>query len=212
MARYTLLFNIIFLFGCVAAACSTPTQESFLPTSSPIRASGLASPLPTAVPSRPGLLPGSLYFLSQAEQGTMQIWKIAADGVSQEQVTSEPESITDFDISPATGVLANQPASPGGDGNQTTAATSYSPYAWSPDGSRLLIEITKGEIGSTLGVVTLSTGNLITLLGSSEGNPLRLACCEASWSPDSSKIYLLRQKFCSPWSFLRRIPLASEGC
>lgn len=57
----------------------------------------------TAIPIK--ILPNSLYFLS-GQSGTTQIWRLAADGVSLEQITFEASEVSAYDISATDGSLA----------------------------------------------------------------------------------------------------------
>jgi len=56
----------------------------------------------------------------------------------------------------------------------------YSPHTWSPDGSRLLVEIDFYE-GSTLGVMDGATGGVAKFDGF-------IACCYPYWAPDSRSV------------------------
>jgi dipeptidyl aminopeptidase/acylaminoacyl peptidase len=56
----------------------------------------------------------------------------------------------------------------------------YSPHTWSPDGSRLLVEIGFYE-GSTLGVMDAATGAVARFEG-------HIACCYPYWAPDSRSV------------------------
>ena len=62
----------------------------------------------------------------------------------------------------------------------------YFPESWSPDGKKLLVNVSYIE-GGTLGVLDLSTGNAV-LLGA--GN----VCCQAVWSVDNNSVFVG-----SPW-------------
>jgi Tol biopolymer transport system component len=56
----------------------------------------------------------------------------------------------------------------------------YSPHTWSPDGSRLLVEIGFYE-GSTLGVMDAATGAVARFEG-------YVACCYPYWAPDNRSV------------------------
>ena len=56
----------------------------------------------------------------------------------------------------------------------------YSPHTWSPDGSRLLVEIGFYE-GSTLGVMEAATGAVARFEG-------YVACCYPYWAPDNRSV------------------------
>lgn len=70
------------------------------------------SPTPTAPVSEgpaegpTGTLPHSLYFLAPDGAGTMQIFRLEADGSTQYQVTSEAEGVNDYDVSRIDGSVA----------------------------------------------------------------------------------------------------------
>jgi hypothetical protein len=57
----------------------------------------------------------------------------------------------------------------------------YSPAAWSPDGTRLLVEIGFMRGGSK-GILTLADSSFLHFTGMD-------LCCQAVWSPDGSRIY-----------------------
>ena len=70
---------------------------------------------PTAVttasspPSSPGgaaLLPHSFYYLGSDSAGLTQVFRIETDGVTQRQVTSEPVSVNEYDVSRVDGSIA----------------------------------------------------------------------------------------------------------
>ncbi|HET6823067.1 MAG TPA: hypothetical protein VFH34_10480 [Anaerolineales bacterium] len=70
---------------------------------------------PTAVttasraPSSPGgaaLLPYSFYYLGSDSDGLTQVFRIETDGVTQRQVTSEPVSVNEYDVSRVDGSIA----------------------------------------------------------------------------------------------------------
>jgi WD40 repeat protein len=62
----------------------------------------------------------------------------------------------------------------------------YFPESWSPDGKKLLVNVSYLE-GGTLGTLDLSTGNAVLF---SAG----IVCCHAAWSVDSSSVFVG-----SPW-------------
>lgn len=68
-------------------------------------------------------------------------------------------------------------------GEEGRAGEVYTPVAWSPSGSRLLIAIAQSE-GSTLGVWHLDTGELVRLEADT------LLCCQAAWAPDGGSVLL----------------------
>jgi hypothetical protein len=66
----------------------------------------------------------------------------------------------------------------------------YAPYAWSPDSKRLMIEIELTGIGSTLGVFSPANSSLTRLHQPSAVPSNDLVCCQASWSGDSTAIFV----------------------
>ena len=61
----------------------------------------------------------------------------------------------------------------------------YSPDSFSPDGSRLLVNIGFYE-GGTYGIYTLADGNLVRLQRADGGT----VCCHPAWIPDGTGIYI----------------------
>ena len=52
------------------------------------------------------LLPRSFYYLTPDSTGLLQVFRIERDGVTQRQVTSEPVTVNDYDVSPVDGSVA----------------------------------------------------------------------------------------------------------
>jgi len=52
------------------------------------------------------LLPHSLYYLSESEEGITQVWRLEEDGITQTQLTFEPEAVLDYAVNPQNGSLA----------------------------------------------------------------------------------------------------------
>ena len=82
----------------------TPTPQPTLeptpqPTSTPI-------PLIVVTPSQPDVLPAPVYFLHEDWNKTKQIWLLERNGQTSRQITNEPASVRDFDVSPIDGSLA----------------------------------------------------------------------------------------------------------
>jgi dipeptidyl aminopeptidase/acylaminoacyl peptidase len=197
------------------------------------------------------ILPHSLYLLSDIGTGGFQVWRLERDSVTQRQVTSEPVSVTDFDVSPIDGRVAylvnNQIFMVDSEGSGRTllvdggpvdetdsdyhftrkitglrwssnggylafgqhginlySATDgaitkviqnnlepiegmypypqalYTPHTWSPDGTRLLVEIGFYE-GSTLGVLEIISRSVVRFSG-------HIACCYPYWSWDNRSV------------------------
>lgn len=73
--------------------------------------------------------------------------------------------------------------------NPTPTISGYRPFAWSPDGSRLLVEIFSLYYdGCSLGVLPAAGGALVRL-SPAEGNVTY--CGEAAWSPAGDRVYFL---------------------
>jgi WD40 repeat protein len=218
---------------------SSPTDTSAPPTLE----------VPTAVPY---VLPSALYFETKDDAGRLQLFRLAPDGVTKQQVTSEPVDVGSYDVSPLAGKFAyianNQlilmnadgsnrtvladggPPSDAGytdktissprfspdgstlaygmnglnfydlsSGNITQPLTDkfrdaggltivdevYSPNEFSPDGSRLLVNVGYYEAG-TLGIYDMATG-AFNKLSRPEGG---LLCCTSQWTSDSSAVYV----------------------
>ncbi len=63
----------------------------------------------SSAPSSPGgaaLLPHSFYYLGSDSDGLTQVFRIETDGVTQRQVTSEPVSVNEYDVSRVDGSIA----------------------------------------------------------------------------------------------------------
>lgn len=57
-------------------------------------------------PDPAGLLPHSLYFVSNDSTGIAQVFRLGIDGTSVTQITSEPSAVGSYDVSPADGSVA----------------------------------------------------------------------------------------------------------
>jgi hypothetical protein len=248
-----------FLSGCTqfALPAAAPTTSENGITSDQVESSNFQSPYDSV------LLPHGLYFLSDNQAGTTQVWRLAPDGKNLIQVTQEEAPIRSYDVSsenPGLAYLADnrlyiagidgknskllldggQESNPGpaflfqkrinaplwspngqklafghGGINIAQVSTGFSvnllpndadfstrdsrsphaqaifiPYAWSPDESRLLFEISLSELGSTLGVLNLEDGSWIRLNGPDSLFQPGLVCCQAAWSPDSHSLWV----------------------
>ncbi len=80
----------------IPTATSEPTLQ---PTPTPI-------PLIVVAPSQADTLPAPVYYLYEDRNKTQQIWRLERDGLTNSQITNEPASVRDFDISPIDGSLA----------------------------------------------------------------------------------------------------------
>ena len=129
MSKYFRPFIAFLILGIVTLACDLPIPVPVPP------ASGTATPpfspeqigtavaltLTAAVPggvdptatgpgfATPGgsaLLPRTFYYLGSDSAGLIQIFRIELDGVTQRQITAEPVSVNDYDISRIDGSVA----------------------------------------------------------------------------------------------------------
>lgn len=117
------------MLGVAALACELPipvpvpsTGGTATPPFSPdqvgtvvamtLTASAPGETNPTATgpsPSTPGgtaLLPHSFYYLGSDSAGLIQVFRIETDGVTQRQLTSEPVSVNEYDVSRVDGSVA----------------------------------------------------------------------------------------------------------
>ena len=69
----------------------------------PIATEGATVPAPE---DSGALLPAAFYYLGADSAGLMQVFRIERDGATQDQVTSESEDISDYDVSPVDGSVA----------------------------------------------------------------------------------------------------------
>ena len=110
-------FAVFFALIVIVAACASPipmdeTQPSFdhVETAVAMTFQALApeaTNLSTGVPDGTAtLLPRSLYFLGNDNQAVSQIYRMERDGVTKTQITFEPTSVSDYDVSAADGSLA----------------------------------------------------------------------------------------------------------
>ncbi len=120
MFRLKILSAVIVL-ALAVLACATPFAGPQLnsagtavsQTLAAIQASTpLASPVaaqPTQAPaatSAPDLLSHPLYFLNNDKGGLVQIFRLAVDGKTVQQITFEPANVDSFDVSPLDGSIA----------------------------------------------------------------------------------------------------------
>ncbi len=118
MARFRFAIAVL-LLGTIATACASPlggqpldqaataVAQTLSAVSPP--ATALPSPAPTQQPTPspvPDLLPHSLYYLNHVEAGLTQIYRLAKDGKTVQQITFEPADVGNFDVSPIDGSVA----------------------------------------------------------------------------------------------------------
>jgi len=193
-------------------ACASPFDV--LPTSPPANVetivaltfAALTSPAPTvsAASSTPSLLPHSLYFLNNDGAGLLQVFRLAADGITLTQFTFEPSRVESFDVSPMDGSVAyvsnNQLLLINADGSgrrllvdggpvdeNNPFLTSVSNPAWSPNGQTIAF----GQGGINLYAVATGVSNRVieNLVDNANGFPFPT---ELYWpdrySPDGAKL------------------------
>ncbi len=121
MTRIKLLSTMLLLV-MTASACASPLGSTQLNQAGTAVAQTLAAipaatqkpatPIPaqpTQQPSAtqaPDLLPHSLYYLNNDKNGMLQVFRLAKDGKTVQQITYEPAPVDGFDVSPADGSVA----------------------------------------------------------------------------------------------------------
>ncbi len=266
MTRFRILIAALLLGGAVQACASPfgsrPLQGAATTVAQTLSAvtppTPLASPQPTQPPSPtpvPNLLPHSLYFLNNDKNGLLQVFRLAADGKTLQQITFEPAAVDGFDVSPVDGSVVygsnNQlllvdangagrrilvDGGPVNDNSRFTNSVGdpvwspdgktiafshgglnfysiatgsvsqvlqnqintdqgfpivqevYSPNRYSPDGTKLLINIGFSE-GGTFAIYHPSDNTVVRFSQAQPGN----ICCEVRWVPDSSGLYVASQ-------------------
>ncbi len=123
MTRFRILSAVVLLGGAILACAlpfsTQPIQEAGTAVAQTLAALTPAKPLaspqplqptpPTQPPSAtpiPDLLPHSLYFLNNDKAGLLQVFRIARDGKTMQQITFEPAPVDGFDVSPVDGSVA----------------------------------------------------------------------------------------------------------
>jgi hypothetical protein len=141
------------------------------------------------------LLPHSLYFLGTGNEGNLQIFRMERDGKTRTQLTFEPVSVDDYDISLADGTLAyvanNQLLLANADGsNRRIVVDGGNHPVFSPDGRTLAYGDGEGLI-----LYDFSTGVSNLVIENQYGEPLpngALFPIELYWpekySPDGTKL------------------------
>ncbi len=117
MARFKIVTAVL-LVAAAIAACASPfgaqpldqAATAVVQTLSAVSpAAPQPSPLPTQQPTSspvPEVLPRSLYYLNHVEAGLTQVYRLAKDGKTVQQITFEPADVGDFDVSPVDGSVA----------------------------------------------------------------------------------------------------------
>ena len=109
MRKESLLAGL--LVAIAILACSLPGNGSTAepPTLTPGSSSDTDTPVtpPTVTPTGlPSLLPHALFYEAKDGAGHSQIYRLAPDGVTSAQLTSEPVDVGPFDVSPVDGRIA----------------------------------------------------------------------------------------------------------
>src|SRR5688572_26912601 len=119
MNKHFRTFSAMLILATLMVACSAPTIEAGTPPASSDQMATVvvmtlqaltpkAETSQTAEPEAPAdtLLPHTLYFLGTDNAGLTQVFRIERDGKTQKQLTFEPESVKDYDVSLADGSVA----------------------------------------------------------------------------------------------------------
>lgn len=220
MTRLKILSAVIVL-GLAVLACATPfagqplnsAATTIAQTLAAIQASTpLASPVPSqptqapAATSVPDLLPHTLYFLNNDKGGLVQIFRLAKDGKTRQQITFEPANVDSFDVSPVDGSIAygsnNQlllvdangagrrtlvDGGPLNDNNRFT--NSVGVPVWSPDGKTIAFS------HGGLNFYPLATGSIQQVMqnqiDTSAGFPIvKEVYSPIRYSPDGTKLLI----------------------
>ena len=111
-------FSALVLLTLLITACTPPAVGGTPPSSSDQVATVVVMTLQTLTPEVPAgpspqpelpadtLLPHTLYFLGPDNAGLTQVFRIEQDGKTQKQLTFEPESVNDYDVSLADGSVS----------------------------------------------------------------------------------------------------------
>lgn len=106
----------VFLLTAALLACANPLgtpapeQPRNVETIVAMTFAALTAPVPelsvTPLPSTGSLLPHSMYFLNNDSTGFLQVYRLEKDGKTLTQVTREPATVDDYDVSPVDGGVA----------------------------------------------------------------------------------------------------------
>src|SRR5215216_5064411 len=104
-------FTAYLVLVIVSIACASPLGDGGVATTCPDEVATVVA-LTTAnygsatPQSQAGLLPHTLYYLSNGSGGTMQVFRIEKDGKTVHQVTTEPNDVGPYDVSQVDGRVA----------------------------------------------------------------------------------------------------------
>jgi len=217
MIRLRLLLAALLLAAAVLACSGAAAPQAESPAGTVVAqtlqalasATPPATPLPTqtlAPTTAPDPLPHPLYFLNNDKTGLLQVFRLARDGKTIQQMTFEPAAVESYDVSPKDGSLVydtnNQmywvDASGAGrrllvDGgpvdDNTRFTNSVGVPVWSPDGA--IIAFSHGG----LNFYTVASGAINKVMenqiDSSAGFPVvRELYGPVGYSPDGSKLLI----------------------
>jgi hypothetical protein len=119
MIRFRILSASV-LVGAAILACASPIasqppslDQAATSVALTLAALSSATPLPSPIPTKQAspsptkdLLPHSVYFLNKDKAGLLQVFRIAKDGKTLQQITFEPATVDTFDVSPKDGSVA----------------------------------------------------------------------------------------------------------
>jgi Tol biopolymer transport system component len=119
MIKHFQTFSALLILTIVMVACTAPTIEGGTPPSSSDQVATVvvmtlqaltpevdAGQTPEPEAHADALLPHTFYFLSTDNTGLTQVFRIERDGKTQKQLTFEPASVKDYDVSLAVGSVA----------------------------------------------------------------------------------------------------------
>ena len=112
MNKHFRTFSAMLILATLMVACSAPTIEGGTPPSSSDQVATVvvmtlqaltpevdAGETPEPEAPADALLPHTFYFLGTDNTGITQVFRIERDGKTQKQLTFEPESVKDYDVS-----------------------------------------------------------------------------------------------------------------
>lgn len=220
--KSNLLFSVIALF-VVTLACANPVSGTAPAVPANVETivaatlSALTAPATeagaTPPPATESLLPASMYFLNADSAGLTQVYRLAVDGVTVTQLTFEPASVEDYDVSQVDGSLVytsnNQLFTVNRDGSNRSmivdggvldpnspATTILSNPLWSPDSQTIAF----GHKGINLYSVVAGQSTL-TLPSKIDSAGFGQMFWPESYSPDGTKLLITIAPIASDGSF-----------